>query len=266
MEDFPFPNLPFQKREKKPRNKGINYVRAPVMVGQCINDYLSAYGNLVDIFKLSGKQAAMMSRSSLVEFISACKKHAVLVAVGNPVMDVALSGGAKVVDSYLDSVTKYGIDIIEISSIARSIDDDDMCRLIESATKKGIKVINEIGVAFAHSEIAEKNIFVERLTQQSKNFLDAGSWKILLESEGLTENIKKEDYRWQIIDKVISPLKLEQFMVEADDQDVLSKYIEIYGPNVNMMIDHTRLLKMEDARIGYGPSQFLWGKVVRYLG
>ena len=71
-------------------------------------------------------------------------------------MDVALSGGAKVVDSYLDSVTKYGIDIIEISSIARSIDDDDMCRLIESATKKGIKVINEIGVAFAHSEIAEK--------------------------------------------------------------------------------------------------------------
>ena len=70
MEDFPFPNLPFQKREKKPRNKGINYVRAPVMVGQCINDYLSAYGNLVDIFKLSGKQAAMMSRSSLVDFIS----------------------------------------------------------------------------------------------------------------------------------------------------------------------------------------------------
>ena len=105
---------------------------------------------------------------------------------------------------------------------------------------------------------------MERLAQQSKNFLDAGSWKILLESEGLTENIKKEDYRWHIIDKVISPLKLEQFMVEADDQDVLSRYIEIYGPNVNMMIDHTRLLKMEDARIGYGPSQFLWGKVVRY--
>ena len=53
-------------------------------------------------------------------------------------------------------------------------------------------------------------------------------------------------------------------MVEADDQDVLSRYIEIYGPNVNMMIDHSRLLKMEDARIGFGPSQFLWGKVVRY--
>jgi phosphosulfolactate synthase (CoM biosynthesis protein A) len=139
-----------------------------------------------------------------------------------------------------------------------------MCRLIESASKRGLKVINEIGVAFAHSEVFEKNIFVERLKQQSKRFIEAGSWKILLESEGLTENIDEKDHRWYIIDKVISPLNLDQFMVEADDQDVLSKYIEIYGPNVNMMIDHTRLLKMEDARIGYGPSQFLWGKVVRY--
>ena len=259
-----FPNLPFLKREKKPRDKGINYVRAPVMVGKCIDDYLEAYGELVDIFKLSGKQAAMMSQSSLLDFISTCKKYEVLIALGNPLMDVALVGGKKTVDEFLDKVATYKIDIIEISSIARSIDDDDMCRLIENASKRGIKVINEIGVAFAHSEISEKNIFIERLKQQSKRFIEAGSWKILLESEGLTENIDKQDYRWHIIDKVISPLNVTQFMVEADDQDVLSKYIEIYGPNVNMMVDHNRLLKMEDARIGYGPSQFLWGKVVRY--
>ena len=126
MEDFSFPNLPFQKREKKPRDKGINYVRAPVMVGQCINDYLSAYGNLVDVFKLSGKQAALMSTSALKEFISTCRKHEVLVAVGNPVMDVALGGGTEVVDDFLESAGRYGIDIIEISSIARAIDDDDI--------------------------------------------------------------------------------------------------------------------------------------------
>ena len=29
-----------------------------------------------------------------------------------------------------------------------------------------------------------------------------------------------------IIDNIISPLELSNFMVEADDQDVLSKYIE----------------------------------------
>ena len=264
MKNLPFPNLPFKKRDQKPRNKGINYVRAPVMVGQCITDYLEAYGDLVDIFKLSGKQAAMMSTSSLKEFISTCRKYEVLVAVGNPVMDVALSGGTEVVNGFLESAREYGVDIIEISSIARVIDDDDMCRLIESASKKGLKVINEIGVAFAHSQVDDKNIFLERLKRQSRLFTEAGSWKVLLESEGLTENIDRIDYRWQVIDKVISPLNLDQFIVEADDQDVLSKYIEIYGPDVNMMVDHSRLLKLEDARIGFGPSQFLWGKVVRY--
>ena len=67
-----------------------------------------------------------------------------------------------------------------------------------------------------------------------------------------------------MIDSIISHMDLKDFMVEADDQDILSKYIEIYGQNINMMVDHSRVLKMEDARIGFGPSQFLWGKGVRY--
>lgn len=264
MNDDSFSNLPFIKREKKPREKGINYVRAPVMVGTCIDDYLEAYSNLVDIFKISGKQGAQMSKKSLERFIKTCKTFEVKVALGNPVMDVALSAGKEVVDDFLDTVLRLGIDIVEVSSVSRSLDDDDMCRLIENASNKGIKIINEIGVAFAHSEVTDKEIFIERVKMQSKRFINAGSWKILLESEGLTENIEKKDYRWNIIDKIISPLELNQFMVEADDQDVLSKYIEIYGPGINMMIDYNRLLKMEDARIGYGPSQFLWGKVVKY--
>ena len=57
----------------------------------------------------------------------------------------------------------------------------------------------------------------------------------MLESEGLTENMNKENYRWNIIDRIISPLKLSQFMVEADDQDVFCKYIEIYGPNIKFL-------------------------------
>ena len=86
----PFPNLPFLKRDDKPRETGINYVRSPVMVGKCIEDYLEAYSHMVDIFKLSGKQAAQMSEKSLIDFISICKKFNVMVSIGNPVMDLSL--------------------------------------------------------------------------------------------------------------------------------------------------------------------------------
>ena len=264
MTELSFPNLPFLEREKKPRETGINYVRAPVLVGQCIDDYLLAYSDIVDIFKLSGKQAGQMSRSSLLKFLDTCKSNNVMISIGNPLMDMALNGGRKVVDDYLDRVVDYGVDIIEISSIARSADDDDICRLIDVASKRGLKVINEVGVAFAHSEVHDNMIFSERLGRQIQRFLDAGSWKILLESEGITENLEKDKFRWQLIDRLLSPLALSQFMVEADDQDVLSKYIEIYGPNINMMVDYSRVLKMEDARTGHGPSQSLWGKVVKY--
>lgn len=71
--------------------------------------------------------------------------------------------------------------------------------------------------------------FSERLGRQLQRFLDAGSWKILLESEGITENLERDKFRWQLIDWVLSPLALSQFMVEADEEEVLSKSIEIYG-------------------------------------
>ena len=69
-----------------------------------------------------------------------------------------------------------------------------MCRLIEKATSKGIKVINEIGVAFAHSKVSEEEIFIERIKKQTQKFIEAGAWKILIESEGLTENIDEKGY------------------------------------------------------------------------
>ena len=170
MSKNPFPNLPFIKREKKPRETGINYVRSPVMVGRTIEDYLEAYGDMVDILKLSGKQAAQINEKSLIDFITTCKKFNVMVSIGNPVMDVALMAGRKVVDDYINKCLDLGVDIIEISSIARSIDDDDVCTLIEKVSKKGIKVLNEIGVAFAHSEVNEESIFIQRLINQSKNY------------------------------------------------------------------------------------------------
>ena len=49
--------------------------------------------------------------------------------------------------------------------------------------------------------------------------------------------------------------------MEADDQDVMSTLIDIYGPKTNLMVDYSRIEKLEAARRGFGPSQFLWGKV-----
>ena len=110
MSKKPFPYLPFIKRDKKPRETGINYVRSPVLVGKTIEDYLEAYGDMIDILKLSGKQAAQINEESLIDFISTCKKFNVMVSIGNPVMDVALIGGRKTVDDYINKCLEAAYD------------------------------------------------------------------------------------------------------------------------------------------------------------
>ena len=37
--------------------------------------------------------------------------------------------------------------------------------------------------------------------------------------------------------------------------------LDIYGPKANLMVDYSRIEKLEAARRGFPPSQSLWGKV-----
>lgn len=163
---------------------------------------------------------------------------------------------------FLDELLARGIDYVEISCIARAIDDGDLEKVILAAKQRNIDVIIEVGVEFAHSQSEDGNLFIERRIQQAKLALQAGAKMILVESEGLTENRNGQAYRWDVIDRIASNFSTEQLMFEADDQDVLSRYIDVFGPKSNLMVDHTKVEKLEAARRGFGPSQSLWGKVV----
>ena len=96
----------------------------------------------------------------------------------------------------------------------------------------------------------------------ARQSLESGAAFVLIESEGLTENISQENYRWQALEGIIAGLDISKTIFEGDDQDVLSKLIEIYGPKSNIMTDFSKIETIEAARLGFGPSQFLWGKVI----
>ena len=253
---------PWAAREAKPRQRGINYVRGPAVLGGYLNDFIGCYAEHIDILKLSGHQVTFSSPESISEAIKICHSNSIKVAVGNPPMDVALSGGWGVTCGFLDELLARGIDYVEISCIARAIDDGDLEKVILAAKQRNIDVIIEVGVEFAHSQSEDGNLFIERRIQQAKLALQAGAKMILVESEGLTENRNGQAYRWDVIDRIASNFPTEQLMFEADDQDVLSRYIEVFGPKSNLMVDHTKVEKLEAARRGFGPSQSLWGKVV----
>src|SRR5437016_5644798 len=64
----------------------------------------------------------------------------------------------------------------------------------------------------------------------SKRFLDAGAYMIMIESEGITENVKT--WRTDAVAKIIGALGLEKVMFEAADPEVFAWYIKNYGAEI----------------------------------
>lgn len=58
--------------------------------------------------------------------------------------------------------------------------------------------------------------------------LDAGTYIIMIESEGITESVKV--WRTDVVARIANGLGLEHVMFEAADPEVFSWYIKNYGP------------------------------------
>ena len=75
---------PWATREAKPRQRGINYVRGPAVLGGYLNDFIGCYAEHIDILKLSGHQVTFSSPESISKAIKICHSNSIKVAVGNP--------------------------------------------------------------------------------------------------------------------------------------------------------------------------------------
>ena len=248
------------EREAKPRERGINYVRAPKILGQYFADFLTCYGALTDIVKLGTNQLTFIPEDEIKKAIRGSHDHGVRVAIGNPIMDQALSAGSQATREVIDYAAGLGVDVMEISVIARAIDDEDLAALLDYVNNKGMKPIVECGLSFAHEPVVDGRTFAKRKKVQAMRALDNGAWKILVEAEGVFENVKSGEERWDFVDDFAADIPVRDVMFEADDQDVMSYYVNAYGPKVNLFVDNSQVMQIEAARRGYGPCTLTWAK------
>lgn len=255
--------LPLIEMEEKPRTRGMNYVRCPKSLGG-LKDIIESYAECIDIIKFAGHQATCIPEAKLKEAIDLCHEHQILTSIGNPVLDAALIGGAETAKRVVDYLASIGVDIMEVSCIGRSIDEKDLAELISYMIEASIKPLVEIGVAFAHMSVNHNELFLNRRKALARKALDAGAWKIVLESEQLSEEVPLDEVKWDFIDSFLDAMDLDNVIVEADDQDIMSRYVDVYGPKINMMVDVVRLAQMESVRFGFGPNASTWGKVTSF--
>ena len=135
--------------------------------------------------------------------------------------------------------------------------------------KAGLKAKPEVGIQFgaggatATSELeAEGTRDVEWAILQAKRFVDAGAYMIMIESEGITENVKV--WRTDVVAKIINGLGLEKPMFEAADPDVFAWYVKNYGAEINLFVDHSQIVQLECLRSGLWGTKSLWGRVLTF--
>jgi len=271
MSERAFRFIRTNKREDKPRTRGLTEIRGPYYtpVGKrYLEDIFETVGAYIDSLKFAGGSFALMPRESLKEIIDLCHRYDVLVSTGGFIERV-LAQGMEAVDLYIKECRDFGFDIIEISSGFVSIPTDDWLRLIERVRQTGLKAKPEIGIQFgaggasAASELErEATRDVDWLIHQARRFLDAGAQLIMIESEGITENVR--EWRTDVIVSITSALGLENVMFEAADPEVFAWYVRDYGPEVNLFVDHSQIVQLEALRSGLWGTKSLWGRIVTY--
>jgi phosphosulfolactate synthase (CoM biosynthesis protein A) len=268
-----FTYLRTNERQGKPRTRGITEIRAAYYTPfgkRYFEDILETMGEYVDSIKFAGGSFTLMPRQAVKEIIDLAHRHDVLVSTGG-FIEYVITQGAEAVNRYMQECRDMGFDILEISSGFITIPVDDWLRLVEKAQKIGLKAKPEVGIQFgaggatsAEELAAEGTRDVGWAIGQAKRFLSAGAYMIMIESEGITENVKT--WRTDAVAKIIDELGLEKVMFEAADPEVFAWYIKNYGAEVNLFVDHSQIVQLECLRSGIWGTKSVWGRIVTYKG
>ncbi len=137
-----------------------------------------------------------------------------------------------------------------------------VCAWWSGCRRSGSRPSRRWGASEASELEAEGTREVGWTIAQAKRFLEAGAYLIMIESEGITENVKT--WRTDVAANIIDALGLERVMFEAADPEVFAWYIKNYGAEVNLFVDHSQIVQLECLRSGLWGTKSLWGRVVTY--
>lgn len=269
--DQAFSFLPLNQRSRKPRTSGVTEIRGPyytVCGPRYLADLLETAGEHVDALKFAGGAFCVMRRQTLREVIDLCHDHDVRVSTGGFIERV-LVHGPSAIDRYFSECRELGFDIVEISSGFVSVPAGDLMELASRARQAGLEPKPEIGIQFGAGGgspptalEAEGTRGAGHAVALARRYLEAGIGMIMIESEGITENVR--EWRTDVVSDLVERIGLDKLMFEASDPEVFGWYVKTYGPDVNLFVDHSQIIQLECLRAGVWGTKDLWGRVLTY--
>ncbi|HUA66372.1 MAG TPA: phosphosulfolactate synthase [Alphaproteobacteria bacterium] len=259
------------QRQEKPRRLGLTEIRGPYytpMGRRYLEDVLETMGNYVDSLKFAGGSFSLMPLPALEDIIKTAHRFQVQVSTGGFIERI-LARSPRLVDHYIAGCAEAGFDIIEISAGFITLPIEDWVALVKRVQKAGLKAKPEVGIQFGAGGASEADALEavgtaspQTAIERAKRFLDAGAELLMIESEGITESVRT--WRADIPAQFVNALGLEHLMFEAAEPKVFSWYVQNFGPEVNLFVDHSQIVQLECLRRGIWGTSDLWGRVVTF--
>ncbi|KAK4233246.1 hypothetical protein C8A03DRAFT_39063 [Achaetomium macrosporum] len=263
-------------RPPKPRKVGVTEIRGPyysVMGKHYLKDVLDTMGHHIDGLKFAGGSFALFPEDKLRELIDLAHEHGVYVSTGGWIEHILTQSDPQTaVSRYLKRCKALRFDVVEISCGFLSLPPDDWLRLVERVHAEGLAAKPEIGIQFGaggDTAAAELEALGGGTSDPSKvvdlgmRFIEeAGVERIMIESEGITENVKS--WRTDAIQTILRGLPAEKVMFEAADPKVFNWYVREFGADVNLFVDHSQIVQLSCLREGIWGMGDTFGKVVTF--
>ncbi|RYP58276.1 hypothetical protein DL769_009037 [Monosporascus sp. CRB-8-3] len=259
----------------KPRSRAVTEIRGPyytVMGTRYLSDVLETMGAHVDGLKFAGGSFSLFPEDKLRELIDLAHSHGVYVSTGGWIEHVLASSGGDVpaaVERYLGKCKDVGFDVIELSTGFLSLPGDDWLRLADRVQEAGLKPKPELGIQFGaggDTGAAELESIgtsdPSKVINMARKFVGAGVERMMIESEGITENVKA--WRTDVIQAIMKEVPMEKVMFEAADPEVFNWYIREFGVDVNLFVDHSQIVQLAGLRAGIWGKSDTFGKITTF--
>ncbi|KDQ59301.1 hypothetical protein JAAARDRAFT_34035 [Jaapia argillacea MUCL 33604] len=248
---------------KSTRKTGLTEIRGPYYapVTKTYLDKLSDdWGDFVDSVKFAGGSFSLMPEERLRDLIDVAHKHGCYVSTGGFIERVlsTSAGNKDAISKYLKTCKDVGFDVLELSSGFLALPIDDWARLIP---KPEVGIQWGAGGDASVQELEEAGTRdVQWLVERAEVFVDAGAHIIMIESEGITENVKS--WRTDVISAITSSLPRDKIMFEAAEPDVFTYHIKNQGAYANLFIDHSQVVQLACLRKGIWGTGGTFGRIV----
>lgn len=261
--------VPRAHRPAKPRTVGMTEIRAPyysTFGTRHLQDVFDVAGQWVDGIKWAGGSFSLVPAEQVKAFSDIAHDNGAYVSSGGWI-ETVLRYGDDAVDQYLKEAKEVGFDVIEISTGFIMLPTSGLERLVEKVVKAGLKAKPELGIQIGsggdsgEAELAAESAKdIGDLVDRGQRALNAGASIIMVESEGITENV--EEWNTAAAASIINGLGLENVMFEAADGPVFEWYIKNYGNECNLFVDHSQILQLEGLRQNIWGNKSTWGRVI----